>query len=51
MRFVCVSVREVVIFKILGDFGCGGAQAEGYVGSGDAFGCDEDVRLHIPVID
>jgi hypothetical protein len=49
--FVGVAVGEEVVFEEVGDFGGGGAEAEGDVGGGDAFGGDEDVGLDVPVVD
>jgi len=46
-----LCVREVVIFKVVGDGGGGGAEAERDVGRGDALGGDEDVGLDVPVVD
>ena len=51
MRLVGVAVREVVVLEVVGDLGCGGAEAERNIGRGDALGGDEDVGLHVPVID
>ena len=51
MRFVGMTVREVVILEVVGDLLCRRAKAERHVRRGDSFGCDQDVGLHAPVID
>ncbi len=51
MRLVGVAVGEVVLLEVVGDLCCGGAKAERHVGRGDSLGGDEDVGLHVPVVD
>ena len=45
--FVSVAVGEVVVFEVVGDLGCGGAEAERYIGRGDALGGDENIGLEV----
>ena len=51
MRLVGVAVREVVVLEVVGDLLGRGAQAQRHIRRSDALGRDEDVGLHVPVID
>ena len=46
-----MPVREVVVLKVVGNFGSGGAKAERDVGRGDAFRGNQNVGLQVPVVD
>src|ERR1700691_4246217 len=40
-----------MVLEVVGDFGGGGAKAEGNVGRRDAFGGDKNVGLDVPVVE
>src|SRR5580704_4496738 len=50
VRFIRMPVREEMVLKVFCDLTRGGAKPKGHISRSDAFGSDQNIRLHPPMI-